>query len=239
MKRILLVLAVLSASTLAQNAQQPTPPPYCKPCLFYGGDGDFSNPNTSWLANEDVLTGLLQSTVYVPFYVPTGQVWTIIGLFSNDTAGEDYILPPRIEWSISSGVSAGNSGNVIASGSANATLTPTGRSIRGALEYTALGHLTPETTVTLTAGVYWMTAVPVCTSDVHACLSENANFGISSVEDVPPPNSKGFEPNDLSYISVPSEGVSFMPTAGLGGDCPAGHCDRFSAGLLGYARPSN
>jgi uncharacterized protein YdeI (BOF family) len=46
MKQILVVLAfaLLSASALAQDVQKPTPPPYCQPCLFYGGDADFSNP---------------------------------------------------------------------------------------------------------------------------------------------------------------------------------------------------
>ena len=51
MKRILLALAVLSASTLAQDSQQPTPPPYCKPCLFYGGD--WNNTSADWLAFDD------------------------------------------------------------------------------------------------------------------------------------------------------------------------------------------
>jgi hypothetical protein len=169
------------------------------------------------LANDDVFYEMLHSTVYVPFLVPSGQIWTIIGLFSNDTTGYGYIVPPRIEWSISSGISTGNPGTVIASGTAGATLTPTGRSDSGAVEYTALGRLTPEATVTLTAGVYWMTAVPVCTADVGACRSDNSTFGISSVEDIPAPNHKGFEPNDLTYFTSPSENIYFLPTAGPGG----------------------
>jgi hypothetical protein len=178
--------------------------------------------------------------VYIPFLIPDGEVWTIIGLFSNDTTGYGYIVPPRINWSISSGISPGNPGTVIASGTAGATLTPTGRSDAGTLEYTALGHLPPETTVTLNAGLYWMTAVPVCTADVPACRSDgNSTFAISSVEDVPAPNHKGVEPKDLSYFTSPSENIYFVLTGGPGGDCGVGYCDKFSAGLLGYAKPSD
>ena len=241
MKRILLALAVLSASTLAQNAHQSTPPPYCKPCLFYGGDFDASNPAANALAN-----GIGQGSnshpaaTFVPFFVPPGQTWTITGLFSNDMSSTSFLEPAKMQWSISTGMSAGNAGTTIAKGSISATWTPTGRSWGIFTEYTALGHLTPETAVTITqSGVYWMTAVPTCTDP--SCGF--ATFYLSDVEDVPAPNHKGTQPNDDSFFLLPADNFFFAPTAYPNGVCDGGGngtgCDKFSAGLLGYAKPSN
>src|ERR1700730_3753228 len=240
MKRILLALAVLSASTLAQNTQHPTPPPYCKPCLFYGGDFDASNPAANALSNGVIYQGS-PGAVFVPFYVPPGQTWTITGLFSNNLSGSTFIDPAAIKWSISTGISDGNAGTEIAKGEIRATYTATGRSFDGLTEYTALGHLTPQTIVTLTqSGVYWMTASPICTDP--SCGS--ASFYLTDVEDVPAPNHKGVEPNDDSFYLLPNGGFFFAPTAypngvcnGVGGNGTG--CDKFSAGLLGYAKPSN
>jgi hypothetical protein len=68
MKTILVVFAfaLLSLSALAQKAQEPTPPSYCKPCLFYGGDFDIDGPSPNALTNQDALT-CCNATVYVPF----------------------------------------------------------------------------------------------------------------------------------------------------------------------------
>jgi len=234
MKRILLALAVLSASTLAQNAQQPTPPPYCKPCLFYGGDFDPSGPNPNILSNS--FTARSRSAVYVPFYVPTGQTWTIGGVFSNNMSNISVLDPPELGWTISSGISAGNPGTVIASGTSPATLTPTGRTWQIYTEYTALARFAAGKAVTLTAGVYWMTAVPVCTG------SECGSFGgfwLSDVEDVPAPNHKGTQPKDDSLFLWNGGGYFFAPTGGSTGVCQGNGCDKFSVGLLGYAAPSN
>jgi len=244
MKRILLALAVLSASTLAQNAQQPTPPPYCKPCLFYGGDFDAAGPSPNVLSNQDaILNG--QATVYVPFAVPPNQTWTIGGLFSNNMLTRADLAPPQIQWSISTGVSQGNPGTVIASGTAKATLIATGRTWNGMNEYTALGHLSANQMVTLTPGHYWMSAVPVCTYNLGTdppC--SGANYYISDVEDVPPPHAKGFESTDESYFYVPGvQQYYFVETGGPDGLCSqqggGGGCDKFSAGLLGTATPDN
>ena len=121
-----------------------TPPSYCHPCLFYGGDFDESNPSANALSN--LLVGSRQfSAVYVPFVVPKAQVWTVPGFFSNNMSNTASLDPPLIKWSISSGVSAGHAGTAIAQGTAHATYTPTGRTWSGLSEYTTLGHLTPQT----------------------------------------------------------------------------------------------
>lgn len=222
------------------TSQAATPPPYCKPCLFYGGDFDASNPAANALGNQIHHSGTPAAT-FVPFFVPAGQTWTITGLFSNNLSNSSFLDPAQIQWSISTGLSAGNSGVTIAQGTIRATWTPTGRSFDGLTEYTALGHLTPSTAVTITqSGVYWMTAIPVCTDP--SCGS--ANFYLTDVEDVPAPNHKGVQPNDDSFYLWPNGQYFFAPTAypngvcnGVGGNGTG--CDKFSAGLLGYAKPTS
>jgi len=173
--------------------------------------------------------------MYVPFAVPPNQTWTVAGLFSNNMVkGVPGLSPPQIEWSISQGISQGNSGTVIASGVTKASLTPTGRSWNGMSEYTALGRLNAGQLVTLTQGHYWMTAVPVCLVECEAA------FYMSDVEDVPAPHAKGFESTDESYWYASWAGDIFSETGGPNGVCSqegaGGGCDKFSAGLLGTAR---
>ncbi len=238
-KMLLIAVAALPFCELAlsQSGGQATPPAYCHPCLFYGGDFDASNPLADALANSFNYYGAPYA-VYVPFYVPNGQIWTVKGLFSNDLSTGSFLDPQRIKWSISTGIGAGNAGTVIAQGETPATLTPTGRSWDGMTEYTALGRLTPETAVTLSTGVYWMTAIPICTNP----RCGETDFYLSDVEDIPAPNHKGIQPNDDSYLLAPSDGGFFVPTWGSSGACAGnggGGCDKFSAGLLGYARPTS
>jgi hypothetical protein len=148
------------------------------------------------------------------------------------------IAPPEIEWSISSAVSQGNAGTVIASGTVKATLAPTGRSWNGMNEYTVLGRLDADRFVTVTSGHYWMTAVPVCTFQGSQSPCSGAIYYLSDVEDVPAPRARGFESVDESYWYVPGLD-NFLETGGPNGVCGGnngGVCDKFSAGLLGTAQ---
>jgi hypothetical protein len=233
---VLSLIAGFSVMPKSALAQTGTPPSYCHPCLFYGGDFDPANGNANGSINQDtIFSG--QAVTYVAFYVPAGQIWTIKGLFSNVLSNIQYIIPKQIEWSISTGVSAGNAGTLMASGTAYATWTPTGRTWQGYTEYTALGRLTPATAVTLTTpGVYWMTAVPVCTKQGNA-YCRIANYLLSDVEDVPAPNHKGVQPRDDAFLDDPGAAFYYVPTWGPSGACGGVGCNRFSAGLLGDAVP--
>jgi hypothetical protein len=217
----------------AREGTAPTPPAYCNPCLFYGGDFDANNSDSNVLSNGYLKES--ETATYVPFYVPPGQTWTIGGLFSNNMSTISFLDPSEIRWSISSGISGGNAGTVIASGESPATWTPTGRTWENGYftEYTALAHLKPEQFVTLTTGVYWIAAVPVCTDSDCG----NADFYLSDVEDVPAPNHKGVQPNDDSYYVWDGAGYFFAETGGPSGICGGG-CDKFSFGILGHATAS-
>lgn len=230
------LIAGIISLTPESAAQAGTPPSYCRPCLFYGGDFDPTGASANGSINQDtVITG--QAPTYVAFYVPAGQTWVIKGVFANILSNIEYIIPKKIQWSISTGVSTGSPGTLIASGTIDSTWNPTGRSWEDYTEYTALGRLTPETVVTLTTpGVYWMTAVPICTKEENP-YCRIATYLLSDVEDIPAPNHKGVQPYDDAFVDDPSDGLYYVPTWGPGGACGGIGCDRFSAGLLGDATP--
>jgi hypothetical protein len=210
----LLLVAGVSVLPELTSAQTATPPPYCRPCLFYGGDFDASNPAANALQNGLVYHNSA-AAVYVPFFIPSGQIWTVTGFFSNNLSSSSFLDPAEIKWSIS-----------------------TGRSFDGLTEYTALGRLPKAKAITLTAGVYLMTAIPICTDSSCGIT----RFYLTDVEDIPAPNHKGIEPNDDSFYFWPAGKYFFAPTAYPNGVCNGGGngtgCDRFSAGLLGYAKPA-
>jgi hypothetical protein len=233
-KFLLLALNALILSSslpaVTQNALPNTPPPYCHPCLFYGGDFDPHNTNANSLANELTTSVVSGARVFVPFVVPAGKTWTVTALFSNNLSNVDVIDPQQGLWSISKGMSQGNGGKVVAQGAAPATFTATGRHGFGQKEYTLM--LTIDPPVKLKAGLYWMTAVPECKTPVdRACAS--ASYHLSDVEDVPRKHAVGNEPNDKSWYFSGEFGYFYYPTWGSTGACQGTGCDRFSAGAVG------
>ena len=140
-------------------------PSYCTPCLFYGGDFDPSSPAADTFANENIYPGGSQtlSQIYSPFTVPAGQKWNVTGLFINTIAYPTALDPVATPWEIRSKIpkAGGSGGTLVASGTANATMTATGRSLNGVPEYTIL--VTWSTPVVLPAGTYWENVTPQCT----------------------------------------------------------------------------
>ena len=95
--------------------------------LFYGGDFDVNNPNANAIANENdalVSGSPYGAAAYQNFVISSGTQWNVTGLFTNN---QMTINPTTAYWEIRSGVSEGNGGTLIASGSGIDTVTPTGR----------------------------------------------------------------------------------------------------------------
>src|ERR1700730_10694814 len=82
---LLALLVTVNTFSFSQTPYPPTPPPYCHPCLFYGGDTDSLNPLSGQVHNRVTLLEQ-DGSVLVPFRVPAGQTWTITGVFSNNFA---------------------------------------------------------------------------------------------------------------------------------------------------------
>ncbi|MBZ5600220.1 MAG: hypothetical protein LAN83_18090 [Acidobacteriia bacterium] len=207
------------------------PPPYCSPCLFYGGDLDPTNRLANGLLIGKGLI-FLDSAVYSAFQVPHGKTWTVRGLFANTLSTVGVIDPPQADWEIRSGVSSGNGGTVVASGTGAATFNPTGR-IFIDKEYTVLVRL-PAPGITLTGGTYYMAVIPYCTN----ASNSNCQTAQYFESDVEPPirNSKGRQPIDDAFFNEPAGGDNFEPTWGNNPETCYIGCDGFSTGLIGKSQ---
>lgn len=240
---LMLLLAAIAPVSSAQSIRaarpntvplQPVAPPYCHPCLFYGGDMNPTNPLTNAVEDDQVLqTEPYINTVYVPFVVPDGEQWTIGGLFVNLLSETNVVDPLRATYSILTGVSRGDPGTTIATGTAPVSYTPTGRSWNGYTEYTLAANV--HTTV-LQSGTYWLSLMARCTNPKDGAC-QLADYYISDVEDNPPLNHVGpFEPANDSFFSGSAGEDFFVPTWGINGPCNGVGCNRFSAGVIGTAQ---
>ena len=218
----------LMASSAAAQSSTSAPPHYCNPCLFYGGDIDPGNylSHPGGLANEmDLMWGY--NAVYAPFIVPQGTQWTVTGVFTNNTSTVNRVDPAQAYWEIREGVSQGNNGTLVASGTSAALYSPTGRSFAGFFEFTTL---VKGINVPLQAGTYWLSVVPECTNtDDYNC--NYAVYYESTVEDVPPLHHYGpLEPSDHSFFNC-YQGGKCEPMYTVCGSIAV--CTRFSDGVLG------
>jgi len=148
---------------------------YAENPYFYGGNFDPLDPRANGLANEN--TSIVGgdpygAAVYQNFYAESNI--TVTGLFTNNLS---TFTPRSGYWEIRSGVSEGNGGTLIASGTGAVTNAPTGRSFLGDDEYT---NAVTGLSVDLPTNQYWFAVVPVCTT----CAGESFNtntFGLYSI----------------------------------------------------------
>ncbi len=165
MKKVALLslFAVLFFTTFASAAT-----------LFYGGDFDPNNPNANGLANEnDAIVGgnPYGAATYQNF--TNSQSWNVTSLFTNNLS---TLAPATAYWEVRSGVSEGNGGTLVASGTGAATQTPTGRSGFGFLEYKdSVG-----VSLTLDPGTYWLAVVPQDVNNPGRSFNSNT-FGLNSI----------------------------------------------------------
>jgi len=213
-------------------------PGYCNPCLFYGGDFDPSSPAADTFANENIIPGNFQtlSQIYSPFVVPQGQTWNVTGLLINTISYPTGLDPVATPWEIRTGIpiGGGNGGTLVASGTNNATMTPTGRSLNGVPEYTVV--VTWNTPVVLQPGTYWENVTPQCTnSNNPQCTAQGfTGFLESDMETMYGFNGYGpAEPWQDSFWNAPVFGLFWANTyqVHLQRGEPGG--DAFSAGVIG------
>jgi hypothetical protein len=147
---VALVLTAAFAFTASVSAQAPPG------SLWYNGDFN----NNLFLSNERN-TVVSQAGVYDDFNITGGPAWHVTAVFSDDLMFGMTVI--GAVWEIRSGVSEGNGGTLIASGTTNAPIvTLTGRSGGGNLEYmvevTGLNVNLPE----LPSGQhYWLNVTPI------------------------------------------------------------------------------
>jgi hypothetical protein len=161
--------------------QHSSPPSYCSPCLFYGGDWNDTSSDWVIFANGNSYGWSGGSTVddvniYSSFTVPSGQTWTVTGLFANvGFININKMDPATPHWKVSQGMKAGFRGDTINCGDTAGTAKPTGRSADSGAgevtEYTVLVKL-PHS-MKLSAGTYTESVTPQCKS---ASLCSSAYF---------------------------------------------------------------
>jgi hypothetical protein len=150
-----------------------TPPALCSPCLFYGGDLDTASINAAGMSDENTLLIVGGSTTYGSVVIPEGITANVSGILFNVQADAAFD-PLSANYDIRTGVSEGNGGTSIASGSGTIVVQPTGRNFLGLNEYTiAISWATP---VTLTPGQYWFNAEPQCLNTLDGSCSVFRQF---------------------------------------------------------------
>jgi hypothetical protein len=194
MKKLLTFLAVVTLCLAMGGVASAMPLPGA---LWYNGDFN----GADGLANE-INTAVSQAAVYDDFIVPSGG-WTVGFVWSNDlmstSASQAY-------WEIRSGVSAGNDGTLIASGTNAATQTATGRSGFGYVEYTIL---VTGLNVHLGAGTYWLSVTPIDSGSGRSFISTTS--GANAVGQ-PPGN------DDNAFFNSSYFGNFFAPTTSVASD---------------------
>jgi len=213
-------------------------PTYCKPCLFYGGDFDISSPAADTFANENIYPGSFEtlSQIYSPFTVPAGQTWNVTGLFINTIAYPTALDPAATPWEIRTGIpkAGGSGGTLVASGTANATMTATGRNLNGVPEYTIL--VTWSAPVVLQPGTYWENVTPQCTNlNNGQCTAQGfTGFLESDMETMYGLNAWGPpEPWQNSFWNSPDFGLFWANTYQVHQQRGEPGGDAFSAGVIG------
>ena len=188
--------------------------------LWY--NGDFNGEATgNGLANQENVVGSGEfSHVYDDFNVTDSGGWDIDSVFSNNLSSTSMT---GATFEIRSGVSVGNGGTLIASGTTmTPVITPTGRSGFGFTEFmveiTGLSiHLDP--------GTYWLNVAPIGGATGQAFNSTTAG---ASCIGTPCGN------NDNAFWDSPNFfGVNFVSTNDPNVCFPPNVCPDFSMGVNG------
>jgi len=189
-RTVLVALALTAAFALNTTAVAQAPPG----SLWYNGDFNGVGYHANGHNTSDP-----PDAVHDDFIIPTGNVWNITGVFSDDLLST--VVTGAI-WDIRQGCSVGNGCTLIAGGfTSTPTVTPTGRSGFGYIEY--MVEVTGISGVTLTPGTYWLSVTPLgndtghsfdtTTSGANCVGTPCGNDGMSWFDSVGP-----FNPNDFS-----------------------------------------
>jgi hypothetical protein len=138
-------------------------PTFADTVYWYNGDFD----GNSGLVSEQ--GGVGDAFTYDDFNVGAGGV-TLTGLFANDFTNTTIT---QASWEIRSGVSSGNGGTLIASGTSSATVTDTGISDFGLeLENVLVSGLN----ISLSAGTYWLGIAPLLSGNVESFVATTSGL---------------------------------------------------------------
>lgn len=145
--------------------------------LWYNGDSD----DKGAYINRVYTTGrssVPAASVFDDFTIRDSQTWNITEIWSNN-----FNAPPSTTalWSIRSGMSPGNGGTVLFSGTSPVTQTLTGR-FRSRIQSNGWVFVDPEyqfkvsgLNINLASGTYWLQVSPYSSGDVSVGTTSGAN----------------------------------------------------------------
>jgi hypothetical protein len=199
-------------------------------CPFYGGDIDLNDPNAGGFANGNTL--LVSDThVYSALKAPVNAMVT--GMLINNTPyppqGGNPYDPAVATWDVRIGVSEGNCGTSVASGSDKLVHQPSGRNLPWGIEDSAGSLFTSP--VPISAGTtYWFNLTPQCTNSGNPdCTGgyffEENTDGLNGVN-------AGLQPKYQVYISSSSFGFTCTNLCDLVGQ--GSGCQGMSYALAGH-----
>jgi hypothetical protein len=201
----------ISASLFGNGAVhlQPNEPP--PGTLWYNGDFD----GIDGLTNEDNTSlGSGQfAHIYDDFIVTDAGGWHLTALFSDNLENTNIT---SATWEIRQGMSAGNGGTLVASGSGTPIVTATGRSGFGFTEFQVL---VDGLDITLAPGTYWLNVTPV--GDLTGRSFDSTTSGFDCVG-TPCGN------DDTAFLDSNFFGANFEPVADFGSQF-----HDFSMGVIG------
>ena len=223
----------LAAHPEEGSAAQPKPgmtfntlPSLCSPCVFYGGDNN--GPSAGAFAYGNTLL-VPDSSIYAAVDVPKGLHGVITGiLFMTEATLTGTVFDPATApYDIRVGVSQGNGGKSVASGSNTMSYAPYSQSFGFEIYENAVNLTSP---FTVTPGTrYWFSLVPQCTNTGNSNCSSLQYFFPNTDE------SNGFNPGAQPPYEM-FENSSFFgfnwQNLCNGKDSPA--CARGSYGLMGH-----
>lgn len=220
------------------------PPAVAAKLIFYGGDSNPSDPNVDAFTNGNTIL-IPSSYIYAAVTAPggskvvaTGVLFThVMRCYQNSTfvcTGEQFD-PPTATYDIRTGVSEGNGGTDLDSGSGPQSATTTGRCLpfgNGAClpeYYTSVAFTKPLTPKDGTT--YWLNESPQCTDSSNENCTEGQYFADNTTE-----QTNGINPNLQPEFQIFSTSSSFGNSwsnvcDGFGGPAPA--CEWLSFGVYG------
>jgi hypothetical protein len=213
-----------------QLAAAGTPPGLCSPCLFYGGDLNVTDTNAAGFSDEDTLM-VTGSSTYTAYNVPSGVNVGITGILVNVQSSVNFD-PKRASWDVRSGVSEGNGGTSVASGSGTISVAATGRAFNGLNEYTLLVRIP---TLYLSAGEYWFNVTPECTNGAKDGSCYQGRSYLSNTTQNTNGVFAGAQPAGSMYLNSSYFGYTFANWCDAALGLNSNQCRAASFGLTGSA----
>ncbi len=205
-------------------------PPAAGTIVFYGGDVNPSDPNAQGFSNGNTLFTPKWST-YAAAKAPANV--TVSAIFYNQepdiTAGTVFD-PATATYDIRTGVSEGQAGTSIASGSGVQTAVATGRQPFGLIEYTTT--VTFAKPLTATKGTtYWVNESPQCTNTTNTNCGLLQYFLSNTTQETNSVNGQDQVPSQM-YVNAGALGYTWLNWCNPALGQNAQQCARASWGLL-------